>query len=75
MNVGPPPNFAKASFAALATKKFEPSAPRNCKEPASDISALTVVWNENSRQFVWAKSAEEILEQLASRRAAINADA
>jgi transposase len=66
-------NLVERWFSALTTKKLQRSAHRNVKELATDILGWAEVWNENPKPFVWTKTAEEILERLASYCAAINA--
>jgi transposase len=68
-------NLVERWFSALTTKKLKRSAHRNVKELAADILDWAATWNENPRPFVWSKSAEQILERLASYCAAINAGA
>jgi transposase len=68
-------NLVERWFSALTTKKLKRSAHRNVKELAADILDWAATWNENPRPFVWTKSAEQIIERLASYCAAINAGA
>jgi transposase len=68
-------NLVERWFSALTTKKLKRSAHRNVKELAADILDWAAAWNENPRPFVWTKSAEQILERLASYCAAINTGA
>ncbi|HMK98870.1 MAG TPA: IS630 family transposase [Acidimicrobiales bacterium] len=65
-------NLVERWFAALSTKKLKRGAHRNVKELAADITAWALHWNENPTPFVWHKTAEQILERLASYCAAIN---
>ncbi|MGK2965221.1 MAG: IS630 family transposase [Tepidiformaceae bacterium] len=65
-------NLVERWFSALTTKKLQRSAHRSVKELAADIEAWAAAWNENPAPFVWHKSAEEILERLASYCTAIN---
>ena len=68
-------NMVERWFSALTTKKLQRSAHRNVKELAADILAWADTWNENPRPFVWTKTAEDILERLASYCTAINTGA
>ena len=65
-------NMVERWFSALTTKKLQRSAHRSVKELAADIEAWVANWNENPTPFVWHKTAEQILERLASYCAAIN---
>jgi transposase/transposase-like protein len=65
-------NLVERWFSALTTKKLQRSAHRNVKELAADIEAWAANWNEHPTPFVWHKTAEQILERLASYCAAIN---
>ena len=42
------------------------------QELAADIEAWVANWNENPTPFVWHKTAEQILERIASYCAAVN---
>ena len=68
-------NMVERWFSALTTKKLQRSAHRSVKELAADILAWAAAWNENPKPFVWTKTAEDILERLASYCAAINTGA
>ena len=68
-------NLVERWFSALTTKKLQRSAHRNVEKLAADITAWAAAWNENLIPFVWHKSAEDILERLASYCTAINQDA
>ncbi len=65
-------NMVERWFSALTTKKLQRSAHRSVKELVADIKAWVDVWNEDPKPFVWHKTAEQILERLASYCAAIN---
>ena len=68
-------NLVERWFSALTTKKLQHFAHRNVKELAADIEAWADTWNDNPTPFVWHKTAEQILERLASYCATINQDA
>ena len=65
-------NLVERWYSALTTKKLQRGAPRSVKALAADTQSWAAAWNENPRLFVWAKRAEQILERLAGRCAAIN---
>jgi urease accessory protein UreE len=49
----------------LTNRKLRRSAHRNVAELEADITAWIAAWNDDPKPFVWAKSADEILENLA----------
>lgn len=65
-------NLVERWFSALTTKKLQRSAHRSTKALAADITAWVETWNENPKPFTWHKTADEILERLASYSRAIN---
>ena len=65
-------NLVERWFSALTTKKLQRSAHNTVKELADDIRAWADAWNDNPTPFVWHKTAEQILERLASYCTAIN---
>lgn len=65
-------NLVERWFSALTTKKLQRSAHRSVKELADDIRAWADTWNENPKPFASHKTAEQILERLASYCQAIN---
>lgn len=65
-------NMVERWFSALTTKKLQRSAHRSVKELAADIEAWVANWNENPTPYVWHKTAEQILERIASYCAAVN---
>ena len=65
-------NLVERWFSALTTKKLQRSAHRSINELAADIQAWATTWNENPTPFVWHKTADQILERLASYCTAIN---
>jgi len=42
------------------------------RQPNADIRAWIETWNDNPRPFVWAKTADEILESIARYCTRIN---
>jgi hypothetical protein len=64
-------NLVERWFSALTTKKLQRSAHRSVRALAADIEAWVANWNEDPKPFVWHKSADEILERLASYCSAV----
>ncbi|CAN5741734.1 hypothetical protein BH23ACT4_BH23ACT4_04970 [soil metagenome] len=64
-------NLVERWFSALTTKKLRRSAHRSVKELADDITASVENWNTNPNPYIWTKTADEILDQLASYCAAV----
>jgi transposase len=65
-------NLVERWFAELTNRKLRRSAHRNVRELEADIRAWTDAWNDNPRPFVWTKTADEILESIASYLQIIN---
>jgi len=65
-------NLVERWFSALTTKKLQRSAHRNVKALAADIRAWVDTWNDNPRPFTWHRTADQILDRLASYCTAIN---
>src|SRR5664280_2020659 len=65
-------NLVERWFSALTTKELKGSAHCSVKELAADIEAWAATWNEDPKPFVWHKTAEQILDSLASYCGAIN---
>jgi transposase len=59
-------NLVERWFSALTTKKLQRSAHRSVKELTADIEAWVANWNDNPTPFIWHKTADEILDRLAS---------
>lgn len=60
-------------FAALTTKKLQRSAHGSVAELAADINNWVDQWNNNPTPFIWAKTADEILDRLARCCSAVTA--
>jgi transposase len=58
-------NLVERWFAELTNKKLRRSAHRTIKDLADDILAWAETWNDNPRPFVWRKTADQILQNLA----------
>ena len=59
-------NLVERWFAELTNRKLRRSAHRSVTELENDIRKWINEWNKNPRPFVWTKTADEILETLAS---------
>jgi transposase len=59
-------NLVERWFAELTNKWLRRSTHRSTKELEVAISSWIDTWNENPKPFVWHKTADEILENLAS---------
>ncbi|GAA2873180.1 hypothetical protein GCM10010517_33690 [Streptosporangium fragile] len=53
-------------FAELTNKRIRRGAHRSVQAPEKDIRAWIDTWNEEPRPLVWTRTAEEILDTLAS---------
>jgi transposase len=65
-------NLVERWFAELTNRKLRRSAHHNVAELEADIRAWTAAWNDNPRPYVWTKTADEILENIASYLQLIN---
>jgi transposase len=54
-------NLVERWFAELTNKKLRRGAHRSVRQLNTDIRAWIETWNEDSRPYVWTKTAEEIL--------------
>jgi hypothetical protein len=59
-------NLAERRFAELTNRKLRRSAHRSVKELEDDMEAWIKAWNEDPKPFVWTKTADEILDNLAN---------
>jgi transposase len=57
-------NLVERWFAELTHRLLQRSAHRNVGALEKDLKEWTATWNNNSRPFIWRKSADEILESL-----------
>jgi transposase len=64
-------NLVERWFSALTTKKLQRSAHRSVQELAADINAWVDQWNQDPKPFIWHKTADDILDRLASYCATI----
>jgi transposase len=58
-------NLVERWFAELTNRKLRRSAHRSVAELEADLGAWIQAWNQDPRPFVWAKTADEILNSLA----------
>lgn len=65
-------NLVERWFAELTTKWLKRGTHRSTKELEAAITTWIDTWNEDPKPFVWHKSADEILETLASYCARIS---
>ena len=65
-------NLVERWFAELTTKKLRRGAHRSVRDLNTDIRAWLETWNNNPRPYVWTKTAEEILDSIATYRRRIN---
>ena len=59
-------NLVERWFAELTTKWLRRGTHRSTKELESAISDWVATWNDDPTPFVWHKTADEILDTLAS---------
>ncbi|HEV2370859.1 MAG TPA: IS630 family transposase [Streptosporangiaceae bacterium] len=59
-------NLVERWFAELTSRKLRRSAHRSVTELETDIRNWISEWNNEPRPFIWTKTADEILETLAS---------
>jgi hypothetical protein len=59
-------NEVERWFALLTDEKLRRAAHRSIQAMEKDIRDWIKTWNENPRPFVWTKTADEILDRLAS---------
>ena len=65
-------NQVERWFSELTTKKLRRGTHRNVAELRADIDNWVEHWNENPRPFVWHKTADDILDNLARYLQRIN---
>jgi transposase len=65
-------NLVERWFAELTNRKLRRSAHRSVAELKADINAWIQAWNADPKPFVWTKTADEILENLAGYLHRIN---
>jgi transposase len=65
-------NLVERWFAELTTRKLRRSAHRSVAELEADIRGWVDAWNQDPKPFVWTKTADEILDNLAGYLQRIN---
>jgi transposase len=66
-------NLVERWFGELTNRKLRRSAHRSVTELEADVEAWIDAWNDDPKPFVWNKTAEEILDNLASYCTRLNA--
>lgn len=66
-------NLVERWFGELTARKLRRGVHRSVKELNADIENWTDRWNEQPKPYVWVKTADEILDNLAGYCNAINA--
>jgi transposase len=59
-------NLVERWFAELTNRKLRRSAHRDVKQLVADLRAWIARWNDDPRPFVWHKTADQILNSLAT---------
>jgi transposase len=65
-------NLVERWFAELTNRKLRRSAHRSVAELEADLHAWIRAWNDDPKPFVWTKTADEILDNLAGYLQRIN---
>ena len=65
-------NLVERWFAELTTKWLKRAAHRSVRDLVASIRTWTTNWNDNPKPFVWHKTADEILDNLANYCQRIN---
>lgn len=65
-------NLVERWFAELTTKKLRRATHTSVRQLNRDIRSWIDTWNENPRPFVWTKTADQILESIATYCERIN---
>ena len=66
-------NLVERWFGELTARKLRRGVHRSVRALNADIQDWTDKWNEDPKPYVWAKTADEILESLAGYCNTINA--
>ena len=59
-------NLVERWFAELTNRRLRRSTHRSVKALEADVNAWIAAWNDNPKPFVWTKTADQILDNLAS---------
>jgi transposase len=65
-------NLVERWFGELTNRKLRRSTHRSVKELETDVNAWIAAWNDDPKPFVWTKTADEILSNLANYCTRIN---
>jgi transposase len=65
-------NLVERWFAELTSKKLRRGAHRSVRDLNADIRAWIKTWNDNPKPYVWTKTADQILESIATYCTRIN---
>src|SRR4051812_6953704 len=65
-------NLVERWFAELTTKKLRRGAHRSVRALNADIRAWIETWNDEPKPYIWTKTADQILESIATYCARIN---
>jgi len=65
-------NLVERWFAELTTKKLRRGAHRSVRDLNADIRAWIETWNNDPKPYVWTKTADQILESIATYCTRIN---
>jgi transposase len=65
-------NLVERWFAELTRRKLRRSSHRSVKDLEADVTTWIEAWNADPKPFVWVKTADEILDSLATYCARIN---
>lgn len=65
-------NLVERWFAELTRRKLRRSSHRSVKDLETDVTAWIEAWNADPKPFVWVKTADEILDNLANYCTRIN---
>jgi transposase len=65
-------NLVERWFAELTTKKLRRGAHRSVRALNADIRAWIQTWNDDPKPYVWTKTADQILESIATYCTRIN---
>ena len=65
-------NLVERWFAELTRRKLQRSAHRSVNELEADVNAWIAGWNDDPKPFVWTKTADQILDNLAHYLTRVN---
>src|SRR4051794_1329331 len=65
-------NLVERWFAELTTKKLRRGAHRSVRDLNADIRAWIETWNDDPKPYIWTKTADQILESIATYCTRIN---